>query len=59
VPGFELNQYVDVAVRAKVVTKNGSEERKLPDMVAPTKIGNLLAVNRDTALFHSAAFLEP
>ena len=33
-PWLELNQNVDIAVLAEVVTKHGSEKRKLPDIVA-------------------------
>jgi len=47
VPGLELDEHVDVAVRSEVVAENRAKEGESPDVVAATEIGQALAIDRD------------
>ena len=37
VPGIELDEYVDVTLRLKILTENRTEQREPPDMMAPAE----------------------
>jgi hypothetical protein len=43
VPRLELDEDVDVAVRAEVVPENRAKESESPDMMAATEIGQALS----------------
>src|SRR5207247_11082564 len=40
-PGFELDEHIDVAVRAKIVSKHRAEEGQSPDVVFPAEVSDL------------------
>src|SRR5436190_206303 len=55
--GFELDQEVDVAVRACRALEGRPEERQLSDVVRPAELRQLLRVNRQSMHRHSFSSL--
>src|SRR5712691_4109824 len=47
VAGLEFDQDIDVAVWPEVLTQDGAEQGQPPDVVPPTEVRNLLAVDGD------------
>ena len=53
--GLKFKQHIDVAVRSKILPEDGTKERKFTHMVAPTELGELLAVDPDPVPIHRLA----
>jgi hypothetical protein len=55
--GLELDEHVNVAIRAEVIPKHGAEEGELPDVVSPAEILDLVTGNVD--ILHANSILPP
>ena len=46
-PGLELDQDVDIAVRSEVIAKDRAKESESPDMVAAAEVSEALPIDGD------------
>jgi len=49
---FKLNQYIDIALRPKIVAKNGYEKQKFPYVIPLAKIVNLVFGHENFFVLH-------
>lgn len=44
---LELDEEIDVAVRAEIIARDRAEQRQLADVIATAEIGNCLVIDRN------------